>query len=187
MKFLPDALPSPEDVRQKVENNYPINLDLVKDYQVVTPTITFNDRLNLHLGDLTFELIHLPGHTLGQTAVYIPKERVVFTGDNFSNGFQPALSYCYPMEWLDSLEKILGLDVEFIVPGHGEVRDKKAVREFLSFLKYCVDSVNNAISKNMSKAEAIESIQFEDLLTARHKGREQQRKNVSRLYEMLSR
>ena len=97
-------------------------------------------------------MIHLPGHTLGQTAVYIPQERVVITGDNFSNGFQPSLSYGYPMEWLDSLEIILGLDVEFIIPGHGEVGDKKAVREFLSFLKYCVDSVSNAISKNMSKA-----------------------------------
>jgi cyclase len=160
---------------------------MVKEYQVTPPTITFSDELNLYLGGHTFRLLHLPGHTLGQIGVYVPEERVVFTGDNFGNGFQPWLHECYPLEWLDSLERILNLDVEFVVPGHGEVGDKEAVRSFKTFLEQCIGTVREAIEKGMSRKDAVDTIQFEDLLPTRHPGRETQRMNVARLYEMLLR
>ncbi|MDI7259181.1 MAG: MBL fold metallo-hydrolase [Thermodesulfobacteriota bacterium] len=185
-RSIPEALGTPDDVRRKVQENYSHCTDLVKNYQIGLPTITFLDRLNLYMGQHHLELLHLPGHTPGQIAVYVPRERVVFTGDNFSNGFQPALSYCCPLEWLDSLKRILDLDADYIVPGHGEVGEKRTVRDFMSFFQHCVDEVQEAIHRGMSKEQTIESIQFEDRLPPRHPGREQQRKNIGRLYDMLS-
>jgi cyclase len=185
-RSIPEALESPEAVRRKVQESYPESVDLVKDYEIRLPTITFVERLHLYPGRHHLELIHLPGHTPGEVAVYLPQEKVVFTGDNFSNGFQPALSYCCPLEWLDSLKKILEMDVDYVVPGHGGVGDKKAVRDFMDFLQRCVDEVREAIDRGMNKEEILEKINFEDRLIPRHGGREQQRKNVRRLYDMLS-
>jgi glyoxylase-like metal-dependent hydrolase (beta-lactamase superfamily II) len=46
------------------------------------PSLTFTDTLTLNVGDHTFNIIHMPGHTAPQTSVYVPEEGVVFTGDN---------------------------------------------------------------------------------------------------------
>jgi cyclase len=180
------ALGTADDVRRKVQERYPDSTELVENYQSRPPTISFIQKLYLHLGDHTFELIHLPGHTLGQIGVYVPQERVIFTGDNFGNGFQPWLHECYPIEWLRSLKTILSLDVDAIVPGHGEVGSNRDVRAFMGFIKCCVDTVSVAIKKGMSKEEAVETIGFEGLLPTRHPGPETQKGNVTRLYEMLS-
>ena len=78
------------------------------------------------------------------------------------------------------------MDVDFIVPGHGEVGDKIALREFTAFIQGAIDTVRQAIDQGMSKEEAAERISFEGLRPARHPGTEQQQMNVLRLYEMLS-
>ena len=175
-------------VRQRVEERDPEGLYLIQDYQPRPPTITFSERLNLYLGDHTFELIHLPGHTAGEVGVYIPQERVVFTGDNFTNGWQPSLMHCCPLEWVESLKVIEAMDVEVVVPGHGEVGDKKAVRVFRAFIEECVDVVSKAVNQGMSKEEAADRISFETEAhpPALHPGVKWQRDNIIRLYEMLS-
>ena len=160
-------------------------LSRVKNYKLRIPTVTFSDRLNLYLGNFAFELIHLPGHTPYQVAVYLPREKVIFTGDNFINKWQPSLSYCYPIEWIKSLKRIEAMDVDFIVPGHGEIGDKMAVREFTAFIQEVVDTVRNAINQGMSKEEAADKISFEEQLPARHPGAGQQRRNIMWVYEML--
>lgn len=133
-----------------------------------------------------FELIHLPSHTPHQVGIYISQEKVLFTGDNFTNKWQPSLANCYPSEWIGSLKRIEAMDADFIVPGHGEVGNKMAFREFKVFIQGAVDTVRKAIHQGISKEEAAESISFEGQLTAWHPGTEQQRVNVVQLYEMLS-
>lgn len=163
----------------------PEGLVLAPDYQLKLPTITFSERLTLYLGDHTFELIHFPGHTPYQVGVYIPQEKVLFTGDNFTNRWQPSLGNCSPLEWIESLKKIESSDVDFIVPGHGEVGDKIALREFIAFIQGAINTVRKAINQGISKEEAADTISFEGQLAACHPGSEQQRANVLRLYEML--
>ena len=70
----------------------PKGWSMAERYQMKPPAITFSERLTLYLGGHSFELMHLPGHTLGQIGVYIPQEKVVFTGDNFANGVRPSLA-----------------------------------------------------------------------------------------------
>ncbi|MBE0558189.1 MAG: MBL fold metallo-hydrolase, partial [Proteobacteria bacterium] len=152
------------------------------------PTVAFIDRLNLYLGEHVFMLMHLPGHTPGEVAVFIPKEKVVFTGDNFINGWQPSLRNSCPLEWVESLKKIESLDFEVAVPGHGEIGDKKAVKLFREFIEECIDVVRKAIHRGMSKEEAANSITFETEAypPSLHPGRERQCANVAHLYELLS-
>jgi len=179
------SIGTPEDVRQRVKEMDPEGLPLVENYQSRPPTITFTEKLNLYLGNHTFELMHLPGHTSSQVGVYIPQERVIFTGDNVANGWQPFLGDCRPLEWIESLKRIEAMDVDIVVPGHGEVGDKKTVREFRAFIQECIDEVKGAISQGMSKEEAANRISFKDRLPAIHPEPEYQRKNVLHLYEML--
>ena len=56
------------------------------------PDITFSDRMTLRLGEHTFKIMLLPGHTPGQTAIYIPEEDVLFAADNMSTGKYGGLS-----------------------------------------------------------------------------------------------
>ncbi len=183
-----DTLGTLEDVRQRTKEMDPGGLHLVENYEPRPPTIAFSDRLKLYVGDLTFELIHFPGHTPGQVAVYIPQEKVIFTGDNFTDGWQPSLAHCCPLEWVKSLKTIEIMDVEVVVPGHGDIGDKKAVRVFRQFIQECIAVVKKAIARGMSKEEAVRRISFETeaYLPALHPGAEWQRDNVTRLYEVLS-
>ena len=176
------------DIYKRVEEKDPEGLYLLENYQPRLPTITFSDQMEIYLGDHTFQLIHMAGHTPGQVAVFVPQEKVVFTGDNFINGWQPSLNNCCPLEWVESLEKIEAMDVDVVVPGHGEIGDKKAVRVFKAFIQECIDTVRGAINQGMSKEEAAGKISFETgkYPPALHSGPEWQRRNVIRLYEMHS-
>ncbi len=161
-------------------------LALARDYRVRLPSITFSDRLTVHLGDHTFELIHLPGHTPYQIAVYVPKERVVFTGDNFTNNAQPSFAHCCPLDWLESLKKIQSLDVDFVAPGHGPMGDKKAVKKFAGSIQSAVDKVREFIARGGSKEEAANKISFDGPVPALHAGQEARRVDIIHLYEELS-
>ena len=179
-------------IRLLVKENAPEGLPLLDNYQFKAPTITFLERLNLYVGEHTFELMHLPGHTESHIGVYIPQEKVFFAGDNFCHGTQPSLSHSLPLDWVKSLKKVEAMDIDVVVPGHGEIGNKRDVREFRLFIQECIDLVRDAIKQGMSKEQAADKISFEELYprqqsgSAVHPGREQQRKNVLRLYEMLS-
>jgi cyclase len=165
----------------------PAGISFTADYEPKPPVITFTERLTLYVGNRTFELMHLPGHTPYQVAVYIPEEKVIFTGDNVTNGTQPSLTQCCPMEWIESLQKIESMDIEIVVPGHGSIGDKKMVRETLEYVREYVDTVQRAINRGMTMEEAANAISFETPhLVAQHPGSDQQRSNVLRLYEVLA-
>ncbi len=169
-----------------IKQRDPEGLPLAEHYQLRRPTITFSDRLTLYVGNHTFELIHLPGHTPYHIGVYVPEEKVFFAGDNFTGGLQPRLDNSMPLEWVKSLKKIQALDVDVIVPGHGKIGGKKEVREFTSFIQKCIDRVREAIKQGVSEKEAVDTISFTEFLPAVHPDPKMQRMNVLRLYQMLS-
>ena len=180
---------SVEMIVDKIKDIDPEGLPLMEGYFLKTPSITFSEDLSLHLGKHTFELIHLPGHTAGQTAVYIPEERLVFTGDNIFHKVQSYLHQAYPEEWLKSLKRIEELDVDVIVPGHGELCDKKYLKEQASFIREWVEAVSDAIKQGLSKEEAKAKISFLDRypmdIGLAWRGPQVQGMNVERLYDLL--
>ncbi|MDP3718972.1 MAG: MBL fold metallo-hydrolase [Acidobacteriota bacterium] len=91
------------------------------------PTLTFSRQLTLHLGDREVQVRHHDrAVTPGDAFLYLPKERIVITGDLLVNPISFALS-SYPTGWLRTLQHIDGLDATLIVPGHGEPLTDKAL------------------------------------------------------------
>lgn len=99
------------------------------------PTRTFETALTLTVGDKRVELVNVgPAHTQGDVLVHVPGERTVFTGDIVFAGGHPVMWAGPVANWIAACELILGWDVETVVPGHGPIGDKAAVRELRDYL-----------------------------------------------------
>ena len=114
------------------------------------------------LGKHTFELIHTPGHTSGQMAVYVPEERVVFVADTVFSHCQTWLMVSDVDQWLAALDRIAELDVDKIVPGHGPVVTKSYLNVQRSVLMDWVTAVAAALAKGWTREETIERVSFAD-------------------------
>jgi cyclase len=119
------------------------------------PTRTFGDELTLHVGGHTFRCIHLPGHTAEQTAVHVPEERVLFTGDNIFCRSKTFIQEADPWDWLAALDWIEGLDVDVIVPGHGEPCDRGYVAEQREILRRWMAVVESFVDRRLTEEEAL--------------------------------
>jgi cyclase len=93
--------------------------ELVRDPKVVLPTIVFDHRLVVHVGEIDVEFVHTGGHCADQTMVYIPSRRVLFGSDNVFNGKPAFTGHGDLVTWIEALRWARGLDLEVVVPGHG--------------------------------------------------------------------
>jgi len=126
------------------------------------PQVVFTGDVKLRVGDHDFELIHTPGHTPGQLAVYVPQEKVVFTGDTIFSECQTWLMASDVDGWLAALDRIAELDIDHIVPGHGPVTDKRYLQVQRSNLLDWVAAVAAAVAKGWSREETIERVNFSE-------------------------
>ena len=122
---------------------------------VVVPDITFEERISIHLGERELVVFH-PGlaHTDGDAAVYLPQDRVLFTGDLFFNRVCPAAFQGSVSGWIAAVEALLGLDTEVIVPGHGPVADRAALAEMLRYLRLIQAGSEQAHARGLTPEQA---------------------------------
>jgi cyclase len=141
-------------------------LDLQKDYVAEIPQI------QLVPGNLTFDrslVLHEPGrdiclyyygyaHTRGDAIVYLPKEKIVLTGDVLESGV-PMMRSAYPVEWLGVLESIERLDWNMVIPGHGGIqRNRNTIDGFAAYLRDLVAGVKQSVAKGMTAEEVVKSV-----------------------------
>jgi cyclase len=150
------------DARARVQ----AQLDLQKSYLAELPsihiapsTITYENEMSIQAPDKEIRLCHFSyAHTRGDTVVYLPKEKVVITGDLLTNGI-PNTRNSYPVEWITTLDGIDKLDWTAAIPGHGDVQQGKAQLEsLLSYWKDVVAGVRAAVAKNMTLDQMKQSI-----------------------------
>jgi cyclase len=160
-----------------------------KDYVVNAPSILFSDRMVLRVGDHVFELIHTPGHTQGQIAVYVPKEKVIFVGDTIFCECQTWFHGADPDAWLCSLDFLRTLDADYIIPGHGPVCNKGYIPKQSAFIREWVTAVAVGIAKGWSKKECVKRISFLDRfpmdIGQESSGPMIQQLNVERIFDFL--
>jgi len=173
-----------------VKSKEPQSSPLMESYRVRLADLTFTDSMTLHLGEHTIQLFSLPGHSSGGIAVYVPQERVVFTTDIVFHKKKSWLQEADPEAWLASLKKLGELDVDVVVPGHGELCDKNYLREQASIVRQWIEAVKAAIQQGLSVDEAAAKIVSPDpypkQLGTPMTDAELHRATVSRLYQLYS-
>ncbi|MEU6315505.1 MBL fold metallo-hydrolase [Streptomyces sp. NPDC047014] len=123
--------------------------------EIVPPDLTYTDRATLHLGDTEVRIIH-PGvaHTTGDSVVWLPRQRVVFTGDLVFAGGTPFLAMGSLAGSLRALELLRSLEAETVVPGHGPLTDASAYEATERYLRYVDALAREARAAGLTPLEA---------------------------------
>ena len=129
---------------------------LLEGYRPNAPVITFQNEMTLHVGDHTFRMAHMPGHTTAQAAVIVVEEGVVFTSDNVFCKCHTWLQEADPDRWLEALDSLSGLREDTFVPGHGPTCDKRYLDEHGAFIREWVDYVRRqAVDRGLTRDQAV--------------------------------
>ncbi len=131
---------------------------LLENYTPNVPVVTFRNGMTLHLGDHTFQMIHMPGHTLYQAAILIKEEGVVFTSDNIFHRVQTYIQEANPDQWLRALESLRALEEEIFIPGHGRRCDKSYLDEQGEYIMEWKEYARSAVERGMTREEAVENL-----------------------------
>ena len=105
--------------------------------ELVLPEETFAGELVLTVGSREVRLIEVgPAHTRGDTLVHLPSERILFSGDILFHEAHP-IAWAGPVSnWIAACDRILAMDLELIVPGHGPLAEPAAVAELKAYFEY---------------------------------------------------
>jgi len=145
------------------------------------PTRTFDGSLTLAVGGKTVELIQVgPAHTRGDVLVHVPEDRTVFTGDILFIDGTPIMWAGPVQSWIDACDRIIQMDVETVVPGHGPITDKRGAAAVKGYLEYIRDEARKRFDAGMEAFEAAKDIALSDY--ASWGDAERIAVNVDRLY-----
>ena len=130
------------------------------------PPIVFSESATVYLGGIQAQAHHVGrGHTNGDSVILFPDLRVIHTGDLFIGG-SPYMDYGNGgsgAEWSQTINNILELDFDTVIPGHGLVMNKDDVREFRNKLETMIERANALVSAGASQDEFVEGLELEDL------------------------
>lgn len=132
------------------------------DYSGITltaPTRTFSGTLALEVGGRRVELIEVgPAHTFGDTIVHVPDARVVIAADILFIGATPIM-WAGPVDnWIDAIDRVIDLEPEVIVPGHGPPTDVGGARTVQDYWRYVDASARRRFAGGQSPRAAAAAI-----------------------------
>jgi glyoxylase-like metal-dependent hydrolase (beta-lactamase superfamily II) len=128
----------------------------------VLPEQTFSGELGLRVGELELRLLEVgPAHTRGDTLVHVPAQRVLFCGDILFSGAHPVVWEGPVSNWIAACDRILAMDVEVLVPGHGPLAGPDAIRELKAYFEYLYAHARASYAEGMTVLQAARSISLE--------------------------
>jgi cyclase len=140
-------------IRSRTDLLYTEPIDFPDSVPIRLPEVTFSQNMTIRLGKHTFQLIHTPGHMEGQIAVYVPEERILFTGDTVLNRIRtPFHDAITDDRWLNSMKVLEDLDVRYIIPGHGDLPVEKA---WLKTQRAIVEGFFKAMQEGKTKGVSV--------------------------------
>lgn len=124
------------------------------------PNVVFDGEMAIDLGNREAQIKFLGrGNTMGDAIVYLPKEKVLITGDLLVHPV-PYLGGGFPAEHLATLQKMALMDAQTIVPGHGDVlHDKKFLYQVIDLLSNVVAQVRSEVFRLGNSANNLEAVQ----------------------------
>ncbi len=146
----------PESVRDRMRRH----LQWMRSYQsdlaeveIVYPTSVFSDHVTLHRGSREIHLLYPGGgHTLGDVAVYLPKEKILISGDLVMSD-RPFTAIASTVRYRNSLRELLKLDFDVLVPGHGPLLHGK---DYLKLTFELADSILSRVRQALRRGLTLE-------------------------------
>ena len=127
----------------------------------VETAVTYKGHHVLDLGGTTVELREVPAHTRGDQIVFVRGSRTLFTGDLAETNYFPVLidKDSSGTKWIGVLGQLLALRPSVIVPGHGEVTDKRLLNDVRQMLIWMWAEVDRSVRLNMPESDMIAHIE----------------------------
>jgi glyoxylase-like metal-dependent hydrolase (beta-lactamase superfamily II) len=129
------------------------------------PNDLFTDTHDLRIGDKTVRSFYLGrGHTGGDLVVLFIEDRVLHTGDLFFNRRYPNIDLeagGSVQQWGETLERVLALDFDRVIPGHGRVTDRAGLLEFQRFIAELAEFARESVAAEMSLEETLAAANLE--------------------------
>lgn len=130
--------------------NYGLKPEDMTGTEIALPSLYFSDRLTIDLGGETVELIRMaPSHTEGSVVVSVPSRKLLFAGDILFTDFHPYLADGDFNGWGKTLDAMLAMDLDKIVPGHGPLSTKKDLKEMKEYLLLFDTKARESVAKGM--------------------------------------
>jgi cyclase len=107
-----------------------------EDIPLTLPTRTFDERLDLRVGDRAVSLLEVgPAHTAGDAVVHLAQEGIVFAGDILFHGGHPIVWTGPVSNWIAACDRVLALHPTVVVPGHGPLATPDALVDLKGYFE----------------------------------------------------
>lgn len=154
--------------------------------KLILPSVTFDKTMTIWLGNREARLMYLgPGQQDGDTFVYFPHARALFTPGSFATRNIPNMAFTTSVEsWLALLDGVVAnTDVERIMPAHGDLATRNDVQEFAAMLSYIYTLVKGASDQGLPLEQAQQVLTFPQYADWRNYGR--MKDEIANLYELI--
>jgi cyclase len=129
--------------------------------KLVPPNMTFEDNFVTYIGGNKVEFRFVgPAHTWGDLVAYLPDRKIMFAADLAFFNLVPYCHNAHVSKWMESMEKVMKMDVDVIVPGHGPVGGKKELGESLVYFRFMKTEVKKRYDAKMSPGAAAADIKM---------------------------
>ncbi len=140
--------------------------NIIRNKQPGPPRIVFNDQASVFLGGVEVQMMYLGrGHTNGDTVIYFPDLRTVHTGDLVIDGM-PVIDYNNggsALEFVKTLNNLLKIDFDTVVPGHGRVLTKDDVRAYVPKFETMNRRLAELVEKRVAKDQLEKQRKLDDI------------------------
>jgi glyoxylase-like metal-dependent hydrolase (beta-lactamase superfamily II) len=140
--------------------------NIIRNKQPGPPRLTFTDEEAIYLGGVEVRMLYFGrGHTNGDTVIFFPDLRTVHSGDLVIDGM-PVIDYDNggsALEFVATLEKLMTLDFDTVIPGHGRVLTKEDVRAYIPKLKTMNDRMRELARRKVPDDQLAAQLKLDDI------------------------
>jgi glyoxylase-like metal-dependent hydrolase (beta-lactamase superfamily II) len=120
------------------------------------PDITFDNRMTIHTGSRTLDLISFEdAHTKNDTVLFLREDHILFMADLLFIGNHPFLAECDPVKLLEVLKEAEKMEASILVPGHGPVGGKNEIKLMMEYITFCLDRSKSLVAQGNTSVEQI--------------------------------
>lgn len=137
---------------------------LVSDVVITPPTLTFEDRVTVFIGDIEVQLLYIArAHSPSDSVAWLPRSRTLFTGDLLFNAQVPVWNHGVEgvppggsvANWIGALEKLEALGARHAIPGHGPIQGPEALAGLRLWLTSLHSQVGEALASGWDRETTI--------------------------------